>query len=134
MSTPIGGATQGFWIEPHEVQKAGEAAQKVAQDIPEDIKTLFAPTDTAVAGLVGFQSAQAVDDCLEAWAKALRSLAGMVGGAADAVSNSHKSFTLEDEERRKSFLGPNAPGISTPGLYHPHTPGLTELPSTNGGY
>lgn len=67
MSTPIGGATRGLWIEPSEVHKAAEAARKVAHDIPEDIKALFTPTDTAVAGLVGFQSAQAIDDCLEAW-------------------------------------------------------------------
>ncbi|WP_327274938.1 hypothetical protein OG609_25490 [Streptomyces sp. NBC_01224] len=134
MSTPIGSATQGFWIEPQEVQKAGEAARKVAQDIPEDIKALFMPTDAAVAGLVGFQSAQAIDDCLEAWAKALRSLAGMVGGAADAVIDSSKSFTHEDQERRKSFLGPYAPGVSTPGLYYSHTSGLTVPPSVNGGH
>ncbi|WP_371632713.1 hypothetical protein OG693_13725 [Streptomyces sp. NBC_01259] len=81
MSTPIGGATRGLWIEPSEVHKAAAAARKVAHDIPEDVKALFTPTDTAVAGLVGFQSAQAIDDCLEAWTKALRSLAGMVGGA-----------------------------------------------------
>ncbi|WP_328866891.1 hypothetical protein [Streptomyces sp. NBC_00304] len=118
MSTPIGGATRGLWIEPSEVHKAAAAARKVAHDIPEDVKALFTPTDTAVAGLVGFQSARAIDDCLEAWTKALRSLAGMVGGAADAVSGSGKSLTDEDQERRKAFLGPYAPGSSpAPGLY-----------------
>ncbi|MFH8516505.1 hypothetical protein ACH4CE_15570 [Streptomyces gelaticus] len=130
MSTPIGGGTQGFWIEPGEVGKAGEAARKVAQDIPEDIKVLFAPTDAAVAGLTGFQSAQAIDDCLEEWTKALRSLAGMVGGAADAVSNSSKSFTQEDQERRNSFLGL---GPYAPGAAGPYAPGITTPPLANGG-
>ncbi|MFJ4897275.1 hypothetical protein [Streptomyces sp. NPDC088727] len=94
MSAPIGGSTRGLWIEPGEVHKAAEAARKVAHDIPEDIKALFTPTDTAVVGLVGFQSAQAIDDCLEAWTKALRSLAGMVGSAAGAVSGSGKSLSM----------------------------------------
>lgn len=123
MSTPISGATQGFWVDPHEVHKASEAAARVAHDIPQDIKALFTPTDAAVAGLAGFQAAQAIDDCLEAWTKALRSLAGMVGSAADAVDSSGKSFTHEDQERRKPFLGPYAPGVSPPGLY-----------PANGGY
>ncbi|MFJ3593761.1 hypothetical protein ACIQUY_21740 [Streptomyces sp. NPDC090231] len=135
MSTPIGGATRGLWIEPSEVHKAAAAARKVAHDIPEDVKALFTPTDTAVAGLVGFQSAQAIDDCLEAWTKALRSLAGMVGGAADAVSGSGKSLTDEDQERRKAFLGPYAPGFSpAPGLYSAYAPGPTAPSSANGGY
>ncbi|MFJ4912048.1 hypothetical protein [Streptomyces sp. NPDC088726] len=123
MSTPIGGATRGLWIEPSEVHKAAEAARKVSHDLPEDIKALFTPTDTAVAGLMGFQSAQAIDDCLEAWTKALRSLADMVGSAADAVSGSGKSFTDEDQERRKAFRGPYAPGATPPSRY-----------SANGGY
>lgn len=116
MSTPIGGATQGFWIEAGEVKKAGEAARKVAQDLPEDIKSLFNPTDAAVAGLVGFESAKAIDDCLEAWAKALRSLAGMIESVADAVDSTNKSFAHEDHERRRSFLGlgPCASGASGP--------------------
>ncbi|MFF9507878.1 hypothetical protein ACF1BU_25515 [Streptomyces sp. NPDC014724] len=131
MSTPIGSPTQGFWIEHGEVRKAGEAAHKVAQDIPEDIKVLFTPTDAAVAGLVGFQSAQAIDDCLEAWTKALRSLAGMVGGAADAVISSSMSFTHEDQERRKFFLGLGPYGPDSSG---PHAPGLNGLPLTHGGH
>ncbi|MFF1644734.1 hypothetical protein [Streptomyces sp. NPDC058240] len=130
MSTPIGGGTQGFWIEPGEVRKAGDAAHKVAQDIPEDIKALFVPTDAAVAGLAGFQSARAIDDCLEAWTKALRSLAGMVGGAADAVSISSKGFTREDQERRNSFLGLSPYTQGSPG---PYAPGLTVPPLANGG-
>ncbi|MFG2597706.1 hypothetical protein [Streptomyces sp. NPDC048462] len=74
--------------------------------MPEDIKVLFTPTDAAVGGLAGFQAAQAIDDCMEAWTKALRSLAGMVGSTADAVGSSAKGFTHEDQERRKAFLGP----------------------------
>ncbi|MDK0519754.1 hypothetical protein [Streptomyces sp. ML-6] len=129
MSTPIGSGTQGFWIEPGEVRKAGDAARKVAQDMPEDIKTLFVPTDAAVTGLAGFQSAQALDDCLEAWTKALRSLAGMVEGAADAVDSSSKSFSQEDQERRNSFLG-LAPYISGPP--GPYAPGFMMPPSQSG--
>ncbi|MGW8882128.1 hypothetical protein ACWGRV_23555 [Streptomyces sp. NPDC055663] len=130
MSTPIGGATQGFWIEAGEVKKAAEAARKVAQDLPEDIKSLFKPTDAAVAGLVGFESARAIDDCLEAWVKALRSLAGMIGVAADVVDSTNKSFTHEDHERRRSFLGlgPYASGTSGP-----YAPGHTLPQSTNEG-
>ncbi|WP_326736449.1 hypothetical protein [Streptomyces sp. NBC_01022] len=131
MSTPIGGATRGFWIEPNEVHKAAEAARKVAQDLPQDIKALFTPTDAAVVGLAGFHVAQAIDDCLEAWTKALRSLAGLVDSAADAVGSSNKSFTHEEQERRKTFLGPYAPGVSPPGLSHPYT---SAPPSANGGY
>ncbi|WP_329198136.1 hypothetical protein [Streptomyces sp. NBC_01435] len=130
MVTPIGGGTQGFWIEPGEVQKAGDAAQKVAQEIPKDINALFAPTDAAVAGLAGFRSAQAIDDCLEEWVKALRSLAGMVGGAADAVSDSSMSFTREDQERRNSFLGLDPYVSDSAG---PYAPGHTMPPLGNGG-
>ncbi|MEU4351629.1 hypothetical protein [Streptomyces sp. NPDC023838] len=156
MSTPIGGPTRGFWITPGDVQKAGDSARKVAKDIPGEIKTLYTPTDTAVAGLAGFETAKAIDDCLEAWAKALRSLAGMVESAADAVSSSSTSFAREDHERGKSFLGfgpytPYAPGVSAPGVqgpyaphppgvqgpYAPHTPyapGVTIPPVSNGGH
>ncbi|MFC0844800.1 hypothetical protein ACFH04_13935 [Streptomyces noboritoensis] len=141
MSIPIGGPTRGFWITPGEVQKAGESARKVAKDIPDEIKTLYKPTDAAVAGLAGFETAKAIDDCLEAWAKALRSLAGMVEGAADAVGSSSTSFTREDHERGKSFLGfgPYAPGVTAPGAqgpfapYTPH-PGVTLPPASNGGH
>ncbi|WHM40082.1 type VII secretion target [Streptomyces sp. BPTC-684] len=144
MSTPIGGPTRGFWITPGEVQKAGDSARKVAKDIPDEIKTLYKPTDAAVAGLAGFETAKAIDDCLEAWAKALRSLAGMVEGAADAVGSSSTSFTREDHERGKSFLGfgpytPYAPGVTAPGAhgpyapYTPYAPGVTLPPVSNGG-
>ncbi|GAA0580447.1 hypothetical protein [Streptomyces crystallinus] len=153
MSTPIGGPTRGFWITAGDVQKAAESARKVAKDIPDEIKTLYTPTDTAVAGLAGFETAKAIDDCLEAWAKALRSLAGMVEGTADAVGSSSTSFTKEDHARQQSFLGfgpytPYAPGVSAPGVhgpyapgaqgpYAPHTPyapGVTVPPVSNGGH
>ncbi|OAR23166.1 hypothetical protein A8W25_27040 [Streptomyces sp. ERV7] len=137
MSTPIGGPTTGFWITPGEVQKAGESARKVAKDIPDEIKTLYTPTDAAVAGLAGFETAKAIDDCLEAWAKALRSLAGMVEGAADAVGSSSTSFVREDHARGKSFQGfgpyaPYAPGVTAPTPHGPYAPGVTPTPGLFG--
>lgn len=133
MSTPIGGPTRGFWITPGEVKNAGDAARKVAKDIPDEIKTLYKPTDTAVAGLAGFETAKAIDDCLEAWAKTLRSLAGMVEGAADAVGSSSTSFVREDHARQQSFLGfgpstPYAPGVSAPGVHPPYAPNAPHAP------
>ncbi|MDH2391296.1 hypothetical protein QCN29_21425 [Streptomyces sp. HNM0663] len=104
MGTPLGG-TGGFWIEADDVQKAGAAARKVAQDIPADIKTLYKPTDNAVKGLPGWRTAKALDECVDAWAKALRSLAGLVDGAGDAVSASGKASRNEDDERRRAFQG-----------------------------
>ncbi|MFD9223201.1 hypothetical protein ACFWDI_25080 [Streptomyces sp. NPDC060064] len=104
MSMPIGG-TGGFWIKSGEVQKAGSAARKVAEDIPGEVKTLYTPTDTAVAGLSGWQTATALDTCVEAWAKALKSLGGMVEGAGDAVITSAKGFDSKDEERKREFNG-----------------------------
>ncbi|WP_330452409.1 MULTISPECIES: hypothetical protein [unclassified Streptomyces] len=134
MATPINGGTTGLWIDPHQVGKAAAAADKVAEDIPGDIKGLFKTTDAAVTGLAGFESAPALDECLEAWTKALRALAGLVGGAADAVRDSNNSFADEDRQRRNAFLGPYAPGAEPPDVYYtPHTPDLTTPPSANGG-
>lgn len=116
---------------PARSRRPHDSARKVAKDIPDEIKTLYTPTDAAVAGLAGFETAKAIDDCLEAWAKALKSLAGMVEGAADAVGSSSTSFTREDHERGKSFLGfgphtPYAPGVTAPGHgpYTPYAPGV----------
>lgn len=133
MTMPVGG-THGFWIRPEDVQKAGEAARATAQDIPADIKSLYSPTDAAVSGLTGLASARALDDCLEAWAKALRSLAGMVEGAGDAFGAAGTTLTQEDHERRKSFLDhvPYAPGVSVPS--NPYAMGLGIPPYSNGGH
>lgn len=140
MGTPISGGTRGLWIDPHEVGKAAKAADKVAEDVPGDIKGLFAPTDAAVTGLAGFQSAHALDECVEAWTKALRALAGLVGGAADAVRESNNGFAHDDRQRRETFLGPYAPGAEPPDMYYssytpytPYTPDFTTPPSANGG-
>ncbi|PZT72012.1 MULTISPECIES: hypothetical protein [unclassified Streptomyces] len=127
MTTPIDGGTQGLWIDPHQVGKAAAAAGKVAEDIPGDAKSLFEPTDAAVAGLTGFDSAHALDECLDAWTKALRALADLVEGAGDAVRDSNNAFAQDDRQRRDAFLGPYAPGMSPPDMYY-------SPPAVNGGH
>ncbi|CAM5395851.1 hypothetical protein [Streptomyces xanthochromogenes] len=132
MSMPIGG-THGFWIRPEDVREAGEAARTVARDIPADIKTLYGPTDAAVAALGGLTSATALDDCLEAWAKALRSLAGMVETAGDAFGASGSALTREDHTRGKALDRiPYAPGVEAPS--NPYARDGVVPPYTNGGH
>ncbi|WP_162793727.1 hypothetical protein [Streptomyces paludis] len=104
VTMPIGGSG-GFWIRAHEVRKAGAAAREAAEDIPADAKTLYAPTDTAVAGLPGWRTAAALDTCTEEWTKALRALAALVAGAGDAVTASAGDLAGEDADRGRHFDG-----------------------------
>ncbi|MGX8906340.1 hypothetical protein ACR820_14130 [Streptomyces netropsis] len=101
MSTPPGlfGPSGGYWIDEDEVRKAGSAAIDVAKAIPDDIKVLYRPSDAAVAGLTDWQSAKALDDCLEAWVKALRSLSGMIETAGEKVIESAKGYKAEDHRQ-----------------------------------
>jgi hypothetical protein len=129
VTTPLGGDAGGtFRIIPGKVREAGQAGHKVAGDIPDGIKTLHKPTDAAVQGLSGWQTAKEVDDCVEEWGKTLRLLAGMVEGAADAVIASARVFEDRDAINKGEFSGivppqPYIPGVSAyqPGPYDPGT-------------
>lgn len=94
----------GYWIDSGEVRKAGGAAHDIAKVIPEEIKTLYKPSDAAVAGLVGWQTAKAADECLDAWAKALRSLSGMLETTGDRLMESAKGYKAADRRHADMLL------------------------------
>lgn len=128
MTTPAGArgaGAAGSWIKADEVRKAGDSARKVATEIPDGIKTLYAPTDAASKGLWGFQLAAALDDCVDEWAKALKSLAELVTDAADAVAASAKSSHGQEAGTTALFASPGAPSPSGSGIWAPpaHTGG-----------
>ncbi|MEU5130121.1 hypothetical protein [Streptomyces mobaraensis] len=93
-----------FEIQPEDVAKAGEAAHRVAKAMPDGIKGLYKPCDSAVAGLQGTQTGKAVHECMEAWAKALRALAGRVETAGDKITTSAKESKGVDEKHALDFI------------------------------
>ncbi|GAA1978071.1 type VII secretion target [Kitasatospora viridis] len=68
-----------FTVHPDALQAAGQNAQTVAGKIPDEAKTVGTPTDTAVAGLKGWQSAPALQGCTSAWRGLLASLSDTMG-------------------------------------------------------
>lgn len=99
--------TGSFGVETGELKKAGEGARKVAEAMPGDVKKLYGPCDTAVAGLSGWRTAKALDECVEAWGTALKSLASMVDAAGDKLVASAEDFSRTDQERRADFQRAN---------------------------
>ncbi|MFI9724600.1 WXG100 family type VII secretion target [Streptomyces sp. NPDC052396] len=96
-------AGPGYRIEADEVGKAAGAARKVAKEMPEEIKSLFGPSDSAVSGVRGWQTGKEVHECLEAWTQALRSLAGMVEKASEKVAGSAGNYKATDQHNGESL-------------------------------
>ncbi len=96
-----------FEIQPEDVAKAGEAAHRVAKAMPEGVKGLYKPCDSAAAGLQGTLTGKAVHECLEAWAKALRALTGRVETAGDKIIASAKESKGVDEKHAFDFIRPS---------------------------
>nr|WP_202447639.1 hypothetical protein [Streptomyces sp. SID5468] len=87
------------------VRAAGDAAHDVAQAVHEDAKSVHGPTDSAVDGLAGWQSARALRDCGDAWSAALRSLSDLVAATGDALADAACAYHQEDQRRGHDFAG-----------------------------
>ncbi|MEU7042889.1 type VII secretion target [Streptomyces varsoviensis] len=98
MTMPIG-PTGGFWIESSEVRKAGKTAHDIAKALPGDVKKLYKPCDAASDGLIGWQTAGAVTTCVDAWAKAVKSLAGMVETTGDKLIAAADGYKGQDHHQ-----------------------------------
>jgi hypothetical protein len=66
--------SDGFTVHPDTLQAAGQNAQTVADQIPNETQAVGGPSETAVGGLTGWASAPALHNCTTAWQGLLNSL------------------------------------------------------------
>ncbi|MGF1431722.1 hypothetical protein [Kitasatospora sp. LaBMicrA B282] len=100
----------GFVVHPDALTGAGQNAQTVGGRIPEEAKGVGPASDAGVAGLAGFASAQALQECTAAWQGVLNALAGELGGQGQNLVTTAQNYRSADASAAAALPAPAGGG------------------------
>ncbi|GAA0684988.1 hypothetical protein GCM10010193_43600 [Kitasatospora atroaurantiaca] len=93
----------GFRVHPAELADAGLAARRTAERLQAGANAVPAAGDAAVAALPGWRTAVALDECTEAWHRALVRLAAELEGIGADLQRTASDYEATEAEIRRSL-------------------------------
>ncbi|MET8629919.1 type VII secretion target [Kitasatospora sp. NPDC004669] len=94
-----------FGVNPADLDAAATVAHNAGQGIPEELKHIYQPSDNAVAGLVGWRTANSLKACTEAWEECLRKLGAEVDGISTKFSQTATNYRNTDHNGASGLGG-----------------------------
>ncbi|MFJ4185022.1 WXG100 family type VII secretion target [Kitasatospora sp. NPDC089509] len=94
-----------FGVNPADLDAAATVAHTAGQAIPEELKHVYQPSDNAVAGLLGWQTAGSLHSCTDAWEECLRKLGSEVDGISTKFSQTATNYRNVDKNGANGIGG-----------------------------
>ncbi|MDH6144250.1 uncharacterized protein YukE [Kitasatospora sp. GP30] len=103
VSASVGGGGTAFAVDPSDLDAAAKVAHDTGGAIPAELTTIQKPSDDAVGGLLGWQTAGSLSSCTSAWEDCLRALGTEVDGVGDKLTKTAASYRDTDTNAANSF-------------------------------
>ncbi|MDH6109780.1 hypothetical protein P3T36_005419 [Kitasatospora sp. MAP12-15] len=102
------GSTSLFQVNPADLDAAAKVAHDTGAAMPNELKTIQQPSDNAVAGLLGWQTAGSLSACTTAWEACLNALASEVDGVGDKLAKTAANYRNGDGNTADTLAVPGS--------------------------
>jgi hypothetical protein len=92
-----------FGVDPADLDTAAKAAKDTGEAMPNELKAIHEPSDSAVAALNGFRVGASLKNCTAAWEECLKNLATEVDQVSLKLTQTAADYRKADHNNVVSF-------------------------------